>query len=235
MQGVPPGLRKRAFRVVSAKAALMARVDAARSSPTGQAGRDMRDEIRAKTDKWQEAPPARINQALPAPIEKKSKRRGGRRVRNRKASHAVTEMAKAQNRLAFGKQEQEVIDGDEMVGMGMLGQDGNKRLRIVAQASKLGKKLEERKKHGKYKGPTFTNAPGAGSGAQTNGLSSIAFTPVQGIELANPGQLTGAGFRNHGEESGYFSTVGSFTHVGKGGGGIMLPPGGGTKKPAPRK
>ena len=114
VQGVPPSLRTRAFRVLSGKATLMARVDASRSSPLGEAGRDMLAQLQAKGDKWQEAAPARVAKALPAPIEKTAKKRGGKRLRARKENYATTEMAKAQNRLAFGKQEQEVIDGDEM-------------------------------------------------------------------------------------------------------------------------
>ena len=234
VQGVPPSLRTRAFRVLSGKATLMARVDASRSSPLGEAGRDMLAQLQAKGDKWQEAAPARVAKALPAPIEKTAKKRGGKRLRARKENYATTEMAKAQNRLAFGKQEQEVIDGDEMVGLGMLGTEGNKRLRVTAKASKLGAKLEKRKQMGKYKGPTF--APG-GSGTATHGLSSIAFTPVQGIELANPNQLPGMRSAKAGDESGYFSEIGGFSRVGAGGSGgtgIVLPPGG-MRPPPPKK
>lgn len=52
-----PALRTRVCRLLAAKSTLAARVDSARGDPTGKIGRDLREEIRKKIDKWQEPPP----------------------------------------------------------------------------------------------------------------------------------------------------------------------------------
>ena len=77
------------------------------------------------------------------------------------------------NRVQFGQEEDTSSDG--MLGVGMLsrGQQSGK-LRVGAKEQKL---LAERNKKSRT----------AGSSGASNGLaSSLAFTPVQGIELVNP-------------------------------------------------
>ncbi len=49
----------------------------------------------------------------------------------------MTEMRKAANRMDFNKPEDEFIDGDEIVGLGLLGsKEGSGRLRLVAAQQK---------------------------------------------------------------------------------------------------
>lgn len=82
------------------------------------------------------------------------------------------QMRKAANRMKFNEAEEEYIDGDEVVGLGVLGKEGTGRLRIVASQQKVKLNAKQQKK--------YKNRLTAGSGEGTNGLSSsLAFTPVQ--------------------------------------------------------
>ncbi|KAG6517813.1 hypothetical protein ZIOFF_021212 [Zingiber officinale] len=56
-QSTPP-LRTHACRLLASKSTLAARVESTRGDPTGKAGRNLRDEILKKIEKWQEPPPA---------------------------------------------------------------------------------------------------------------------------------------------------------------------------------
>lgn len=44
-------------------------------------------------------------------------------------SRADAEIEKLANRVKFGEAEEEVLDGDELVGVGMLGKEGSGRIR----------------------------------------------------------------------------------------------------------
>lgn len=85
-------------------------------------------------------------------------------------------MRKAANRTAFdfAKAEEEYIDGDEIVGLGVLGRnEGSGQLRVVANQQKVKLNAKQQKK---YKG----RLGGLASTSAVNGLStSLAFTPVQ--------------------------------------------------------
>ncbi|KAI8469084.1 MAG: U4/U6 small nuclear ribonucleoprotein [Monoraphidium minutum] len=186
VQNTPPGLRTKAARLAASKCALLARVDAYGQDPSGQAGARFLEEMRRKIEKWQEPPPAKQIKPLPAPDAEIKKRRGGRRLRKMKERFGLTDMRKAANRTMFdfSKGEEEYIDGDEVVGLGVLGsKEGSGQLRVVANQSKLRLNAKQQKK---YRGRLGGLGPGGGGGA-VNGLSSsLAFTPVQGIELSNP-------------------------------------------------
>uniref|UniRef100_A0A0E0DGX1 Nop domain-containing protein n=1 Tax=Oryza meridionalis TaxID=40149 RepID=A0A0E0DGX1_9ORYZ len=86
-------------------------------------------------------------------------------------------------------------------GYGMLGQAGSGKLRVSTAPSKLSAKITKKFKEKSY-----------GSSGATSGLtSSLAFTPVQGIELSNPqahGNLLGSG-----TQSTYFSETGTFSKI----------------------
>ena len=90
-------------RVVGSKCTLAARVDSFHESSDGRIGKDFREEIEKKMEKFQEPPPCKAIKALPAPIEGPRKRRGGRRVRKMKERYAVTELRKQANRMNFGE------------------------------------------------------------------------------------------------------------------------------------
>ena len=101
------------------------------------------------------------------------------RARKAKERNGTTELQKAQNRLAFGVAEQEIgYSLGETEGLGTLGQEssgsGSGRLRIQADSRH---KISLSKK---YANKSFGQS-------NVSGLSSsVAFTPVKGIELENP-------------------------------------------------
>ncbi len=77
--------------------------------------------------------------ALPAPIEKQKKRRGGKRFRKLKANFEVTELGKQANRMQFNvAQSEDVTTGAEF---GMIGSSATGRVRttVSKDTQKLGK------------------------------------------------------------------------------------------------
>ncbi|KAF9904540.1 U4/U6-U5 snRNP complex subunit prp31 [Linnemannia zychae] len=181
---LPSDIRKKAQKIIAAKIALAARIDRVHSYPDGSWGRKIREEIEKKVEKFLEPPPQKNIKALPAPLEAPKKRRGGRRARKEKELYAVSEMQKLKNRVEFGVEEQEVMGYGESQGLGMLGQNhsgpGAGRIRAAQQNNRNRGKISNRNaaRLAQY---------GQSSGAGTAGTaSSIAFTPVQGIELVDP-------------------------------------------------
>ncbi|CAO0797311.1 unnamed protein product [Mucor circinelloides] len=170
----PQDLKRKLIKIVSAKAALAARIDASHQSPGGEAGQKMRDEVDAKIDKLQEAPSLKVVKALPIPDEGPKKRRGGKRVRRQNEAYAMTELRAARNRMAFGEAEEEVGYGDETEGLGMATkQVGKIRASVADQRNKI-------------KAPKLKSFARV-SGTATSGLaSSLAFTPAQSMELIDP-------------------------------------------------
>ncbi|XP_028553981.1 U4/U6 small nuclear ribonucleoprotein Prp31 homolog [Dendrobium catenatum] len=201
-QSTPPSLRTRACRLLAAKSTLAARVDSIRGDPTGKTGRNLREEIRKKIEKWQEPPPAKQPKPLPVPDSEPKKKRGGRRLRKMKERYAVTDMRKLANRMLFGIPEESSLGDGLGEGYGMLGQAGSGRLRVSVAQSKLAT----------YRATRAFKEKQYGSSGATSGLtSSLAFTPIQGIELTNPqshGNLLGSG-----TQSTYFSEVGTFSKI----------------------
>ncbi|KAG8065666.1 hypothetical protein GUJ93_ZPchr0004g38900 [Zizania palustris] len=200
-QSTPPALRTRACRLIAAKSTLAARIDSIRGDPTGKAGRNLLEEIRKKIEKWQEPPPAKLPKPLPVPDFEPKKKRGGRRLRKMKERYAQTDMMKLANRMQFGIPEESSLGDGLGEGYGMLGQAGSGKLRVSTVPNKLAAKVAKKFKEKSY-----------GSSGATSGLtSSLAFTPVQGIELSNPqahGNLLGSG-----TQSTYFSETGTFSKV----------------------
>jgi U4/U6 small nuclear ribonucleoprotein PRP31 len=175
VQNTPPALRNKVLRLVAGKGTLAARVDTFADKGGGMVGQGFRDEIEVRATKLQEPPPPKAAKALPVPPESSGKRRGGRRLRKMKERYGMTQMRQLSNRVRFGEEEDTTSDG--LLGVGMLtkGQQ-NGKVRVSAKDQKL---LAERNKKQRT----------AGSSGASNGLaSSLAFTPVQGIELVNPSQ-----------------------------------------------
>ncbi len=94
----------------------------------------------------------------------------------------------------------------QVIGLGVIGKEGSGRLRLVANQSKL--KISAKNAKRAKGGSGFASS----SGIQTSGLTtSLAFTPVQGFELADPtklGQQQPVG-QQSGTES-YFSALSGF-------------------------
>ncbi|KAJ6343938.1 hypothetical protein OIU76_005640 [Salix suchowensis] len=201
-QSTPPSLRMRAGRLLAGKSTLAARVDSTRGDPSGNTGRVLREEIRKKIEKWQEPPPAKQPKPLPVPDSEPKKKRGGRRLRKMKERYAITDMRKLANRMQFGVPEESSLGDGLGEGYGMLGQAGNGKLRVSIGQSKLAAKVAKKFKEKRY----------GSSGGTTSGLtSSLAFTPVQGIELSNP--QAHAHQLGSGTQSTYFSENGTFSKI----------------------
>ena len=187
---------------------------AAAAAAAARAGAAARDDVLRKLAKWQEPPPARIVKPLAVPdAGEKKARRGGRRLRRLKERYGQTSLREAANRTAFdfARGEEEYLDGDEVVGLGTLGsREGAGRLRVVARAQKVKlsakqqKKLQQQQQRGAGGGVSgfatgMATALGAGGGmgvgmggggAGVGGMvSSLTFTPAQGIELVDPARV----------------------------------------------
>jgi len=170
----PPEYKMKATRLVAAKVTLAARIDRSREAMDGSVGRKLLEEVEKKIEKMQEPPPGKTIKALPIPDDGPKKRRGGKRVRRMKESYAVTELRRAQNRMSFGVQEDEISGIDSTEGLGLIRQSG--KIRALQNDPRTKIKLN----------PKRQRMMGGSSGATSGLSSSIAFTPVQGIELENP-------------------------------------------------
>jgi U4/U6 small nuclear ribonucleoprotein PRP31 len=213
IQEIPSAFKKQAMRIVSAKVVLAARVDSVHSSPDGSTGRELRQQCEERLEKLREPPPNKGVKALPAPDEKLSRKRGGRRARKAKEATAMTDLRKAQNRMAFGKEEAEVGygTGDSTTGLGMIGANNDGRIRAQQIDQRTKAKLSKKNPGwggSTPAGGTASSLRGFGQGAgnasvlRSHGLrtagvgtsggagagtaSTIAFTPVQGLELVDP-------------------------------------------------
>jgi len=184
VQKTPKSWRMKAAKLIAMKCTLLARTDAYGQDPTGETGRQMRAAVLAKIEKWQEPPPAKIVKPLPRPDADARKRRGGKRYRKMKERYGLTEIQKLANRVKFNEAEDEILDGDELVGVGMLGKDGSGRIRAMAAEKRV--KVTKAIQRKVEKTPAFK----AGAGAKSGIATSLAFTPVQGIELVNPNART---------------------------------------------
>ncbi|KAF2771707.1 Nop domain-containing protein [Teratosphaeria nubilosa] len=242
---VPTDLKVQAMRILSAKIVLAARVDQAHQAPAGEMGLEFYDQCEKRIAKLSEAPPNKGVRALPAPDDKPARKRGGRRARKAKEATAMTDLRKAQNRMAFGKEEAEVGFGDGTKGLGMIGAEGDGRIRAQQIDQRTRAKLS--KKNPGWGGTATqvggttssirgfgTGTPGFGalrsSGLRASGVgsgfktqigggsggtqTSVAFTPVQGLELVDPKARAEAERKRKAEEDRYFKG-GTFTQAPK--------------------
>lgn len=257
IQDVPNDLKRQAIRIVASKMVLATRSDVSGFSPDGSMGEDLKQQCFQRLDKLTEPPPNSGVKALAAPDDKPSRKRGGRRARAAKEAVAMTEMRKAQNRVAFGKEEDEagVGVGGGSVGLGMLGQQNDGRIRSTQIDQRTRAKLSKSNKGWGTATPasgTASSLRGFGQGGggtasvlQAKGLrtsgvgpsmagtagtaSTIAFTPVQGLELVDPNVQAEMGRKRKAEEdrwfkSGTFTQVGSQSNASQGEGGFKKPP-----------
>ncbi|XP_070580403.1 U4/U6 small nuclear ribonucleoprotein Prp31-like [Ptychodera flava] len=210
VQATPPDLRKKATRLVAAKCTLAARVDSFHESPLGEVGRNLRDEIERKLDKLQEPPPVKQAKPLPAPIEQSRKKRGGRRLRKMKEKYGMTEMRKAANRMTFGEIEEDAYQDAVGYSAGQIGKAGTGRIRGPQVDNKTQVKISKSLQRVLQKQQTY-GGKSTVKGRETSGTaSSVAFTPLQGLEIVNPN----AAEKKVAEANAkYFSATASFLHV----------------------
>ncbi|KAJ0424665.1 hypothetical protein BJY00DRAFT_276112 [Aspergillus carlsbadensis] len=242
IQDIPNDLKKQAMRIVSAKMALATRADVSNYSPDGSLGEELKQQCYTRLDKLTEPAPNSGTKALPAPDDKPSRKRGGRRARKAKEAVAMTELRKAQNRLAFGKEEAEVGygAGEGTVGLGMMGQQNDGRIRATQIDQRTRARLSKSNKGWGAATPvssgtasslrTFGQGPsgtasvlhakglrssgiGTSFGGAAGTASTIAFTPVQGLELVDPKVRAELSRKRKAEEDRWFNS-GTFTQVG---------------------
>lgn len=247
IRSTPGDLKKQAIRMFSNKIVMCARSDCFHQFRDGSEGERLKDECLERLDKIQQKPLNKGARALPAPDDKLSRKRGGRRARKAKEATAMTDLRKAQNRMTFGKEEKEAGygTGDHTVGMGMIGQQGDGRLRAAKIDNRTRAKLSAKSKG--WGGASSLNtgggmsslkgglgAAGAGNinlqgrglrasgvgttvGSATAGtVSSLAFTPMQGLELVDPKVQADLSRKRKADEDRWFKG-GTFTQVGDGG------------------
>lgn len=194
VQETPLGLRKRALRAVAGKVTLAARVDSTQRGGSNAVGVKFKDALVEKIEKWQEPSKAKTQKALPIPDEKPRRKRGGKRYRKMKERMQLTDVRKEANRMSFAAADNEYGDNAMGINHGRLGAEGSGNLRIVRKEQKsMAKKL---------KAASYAASNG------TSGLaSSLAFTPVQGLELINP-QVAAERVRKANEK--YFGNTSTF-------------------------
>jgi U4/U6 small nuclear ribonucleoprotein PRP31 len=257
LQEVPNDLKKQGIRIVSAKMVLATRADVSNYAKDGSLGEDLRQQCYTRLEKLTEAAPNSGTKALPAPDDKPSRKRGGWRARKAKEAVAMTELRKAQNRVAFGKEESEVGygTGSGTVGLGMLGQQNDGRIRATQIDQRTRARLSKNNKGWGTSTPasgTASSLRGFGQGAsgtasvlQARGLrtsgvgsstagtsSTIAFTPVQGLELVDPKVQAELKRKREAEENRWFKS-GTFTQApNQGNGNAQGGENGGFKVPA---
>nr|CAG4640865.1 EOG090X06EY [Eulimnadia texana] len=211
VQNTPPDLRRKAARLVAAKCTLAARVDAFHESSAGIVGQGMREDIERKLDKLQEPPPVKAIKPLPTPLEAPRKKRGGKRVRRMKERYALTELRKQANRMTFAEIEEDAYQDDLGYTRGNIGKGGPGRIRgaTVDEKTKvrISKTLQRNlQRQQAYGGTTTVKKQVAGT------ASSVAFTPLQGLEIVNP---QAAEKKVNEANARYFSNTGSFVKVSK--------------------
>jgi len=207
VQQCPASLRRKMLKVLAAKVTLAARIDSyagkGKGNDAGEQGHSYRRDVLAKVEMWGKPDQARTKRALPVPTDAKKHKRGGKRARKMKERFAQTELGALRNRVSFTGSNDEYGDSAMGLDSGMLGKRGiNGRVRAV-QAVKKETHLSKKQK----------KAMSTGQGqSQVDGLStSLAFTPVQGIELVNPktaaDKVIAANARWFGASSGFVSAV----------------------------
>jgi len=178
IMSTPMEFRNRAVKLVAGKCGLAARVDSFHESPLGQVGTQLREKILQSLAKAQEPPPAKQKKTLPPPEDKPRAKRGGKRHRRIKEKYGQTEFKKLSNRTKFGPDAEDNIYSEEW-GLGLPFFEGKP---VALKAAKVSKEKQMQKHIQAQKRQRAAASAGNESGLS----SSLAFTPVQGIELANP-------------------------------------------------
>ncbi|KAL6731204.1 hypothetical protein Aduo_002098 [Ancylostoma duodenale] len=210
VQSMPPDLKSKAAKILAAKCTLAARVDSLHESPNGAIGVHLLEQVRSKMEKLLEPPPVKASKALPKPLDKASKKRGGRRVRKMKERMGMTDLRKSANRMNFGELAEDVLQDHIGFDLGQVktGNIAGGRIRAgvvdsktrVRMSQKMQRQMERQRAQG---GVTSIRSKTAGT------ASSVTFTPVQGLEIINPTALE----KTSSSSSTYFSSSASFVKV----------------------
>jgi len=226
VQDLPPEFRRKAAKLVSAKMTLAARSDCFHQSDDGTHGKKLLEEIQTKFDKWFEPAQVKQTKALPVPLEAPRKKRGGRRARKMKERLGMTDMRKFANRMNFGEIGDDVDQSDLGADLGQLtakGASGSGKVRVAPVDKKTQVRISKalQQKIARNNSAMRASALGgtmsvlAGGGRTTMGrdnasgmASSVAFTPLKGLEIINPNAA-----EKKEESKKYFSDTSGFTSV----------------------
>eukprot|EP00080_Pristionchus_pacificus_P006783 PDM66803.1 prp-31 [Pristionchus pacificus] len=211
VQTLPPDIRKNVVKILANKTALAARPDSQHQAPDGNIGKLQLEKVQYRIEKLIEPPQVKNNKALPKPLDKASKKRGGRRVRKMKERLGMTDMRKKANRMNFGELEEDIMQERLGYGVGQLKQGGPStgriRMGVVDEKTrvKMSKTLQR----------TMEKQKGIGGGTSIRSkvsgtASSVSFTPVQGLEIVNPNIKKDD---DSGTKSTYFSSTSSFLNI----------------------
>lgn len=218
VQNCAPDLRRKVARVVGAKVTLAARVDSFHQATDGSTGLDYKEEIMKKIDKLMEPHKVKAVRTLPIPLDAPKKKRGGRRVRQMKERYSVTELRKQQNRMTFGELEEDLYQNDLGYTRGNIGKGGIGGGIRAAQVDERTKvrisqtlKKNMQKQQAVWGGTSSIKGREAQARKAVSGLaSSVAFTPVQGLEIMNP---AAAEAKVNAASQKYFSATSGFLSV----------------------
>ena len=209
VQAAPPDLRRKAARLMANKCTLAARADAAHAAADGTMGRMFREKIERQLDKLQEPPPVKTVKPLVPPIDVPQKKRGGKRIRKLKERLVITDLRKQANRMNFAEIEDDAYQNDLGFTTGQMGKSNTGRIRgptidektKVRISKTLHKNLQKQQTYG---GSTTVKRQIAGT------ASSVAFTPLQGLEIVNP---QAAEAKINEANAKYFSNTSGFVSV----------------------
>lgn len=196
--------------MVATKCTLAARVDACHESKNGAVGLSLFQEIEKKLDKLQEPPPVKFVKPLPKPIDPPRKKRGGKRVRKMKERYAMTELRKQANRLNFAEIEDDAYQEDLGYSRGTIGKTGTGRIRMAQVDEKTKVRISKTLQRNMQKQQGWGGSSTVRK--QVSGTaSSVAFTPLQGLEIVNPQAAEKSGI----ESNKYFSNTAGFVKIQK--------------------
>ena len=204
IQDCPNHLKPKCLRLLANKVAQCSRIDCYQNNnnKNNLIGKLKREECLKKILKWQEPLPPKPIKPIAIPDNKPKKKRGGKRYRKMREKYKITETQRMQNRMAFNKKEETIIDGNgQIIGLGMLGSasDVAGKLRTIKSKTQntILHKIHKRQLLKQKKLKLKAQKAGTITGLHT----SVAFTSVQGIELSNPDNI----FNNNNNNNKYFS------------------------------
>ncbi|KAL2140098.1 hypothetical protein VTI28DRAFT_4246 [Corynascus sepedonium] len=198
IRSIPSDLKKQAIKMFANKIVMCARTDCFHQFRDGSEGERLKDECLDRLDKLQQKPLSKGARALPAPDDKPSRKRGGRRARKAKEATAMTELRKAQNRVAFGKEEQEVGYGvgDSTRGLGMIGQRDDGRLRVAQIDNRTRAKLSAKSKGwggaSSLASGSASSLRGLAGGGGAGGVGNLSLASSKGLRTSGVGTTLGS-------------------------------------------
>ncbi|KAI6182494.1 Pre-mRNA-processing factor 31 [Aphelenchoides bicaudatus] len=213
VQTLPPDLRQKVARIVAGKCTLAARADSLHSALDGSIGDAFSSQIKQKIDKMLEPPPVKDKRALPKPLDKATKKRGGKRARKLKERYGMTELRKRQNRMNFGELQEEVDQQNMGVTLGQnrsetVAGGGRIRANVIDGKTKIrmSQKMQKSMQRQQHGGLTAIKSKISGT------ASSVSFTPINGLEIIS---MTPIDTKSSGQStsSSYFSSTSNFKKV----------------------